>query len=291
VPELPELFVYRERLEQALAGRLVERAVIRDAFVLRTVEPPLAAVERRSVIGVLRRGKFLLLQLDGPLHVTFHLMRGGRLHLKSADAFRPHARRTVLFLHFDGKLVLEMTEAGTERRASVHVLRTLSELDRLDRGVEPLDVAFTPQRLGELLRARNRQLKGALRDPDLLAGIGNAYSDEILFEARLSPLVMTGRLGDEDVAKLHSAIRGTLERWIQIIRARCPEGLPVRQRLWRREMAVHGRAGSPCPRCGGLISRISFRDSETHYCPDCQNEGKLLADRRLSRLGIRRRGA
>jgi formamidopyrimidine-DNA glycosylase len=291
MPELPELTVYRERLEAALVGRRIDRIALRESFVLRTVDPPPTTAHGRPVTRVLRRSKFLIVETDGPLCLAFHLMLAGRLHLKREEKFRPHARRTVLSVHFDGGTVLEMTEAGKERRASLHVLRTPSDLPRIGRGVEPLSGEFTAELLGKLLRARNRQLKGALRDPELVSGLGNAYSDEILFAARLSPLRMTGRLDDTEIARLHAAVLDTLELWIGRIRAACPEGLPVKQDLWRKEMSVHGKAGSPCPRCGGILSRISFQDSETCYCPDCQNEGRLLADRRLSRLGVRRRGA
>jgi formamidopyrimidine-DNA glycosylase len=291
MPELPELAVYRERMEDILVGRRLDRARLRDGFVLRTVDPPLSAAEASVVRGVGRRSKFLILELDGPLFLAFHLMLAGRLHLKAEPTYRTHARRTVLSLHFDGGTVLEMTEAGRRRRASLHILRRLADLRRIERGIEPLSEEFTPALLGRLLRERNRQLKGALRDPNLVSGLGNAYSDEVLFEAGLSPLRMTERLEDGEIARLHAAVRSTVDLWIDRIRAACPEGLPVKQDLWRRDMAVHGRAGSPCPRCGGVIARISFRDSETCYCPDCQNEGRLLADRRLSRLGIHRRGA
>ncbi|MGH2571406.1 MAG: zinc finger domain-containing protein, partial [bacterium] len=194
----------------------------------------------------------------------------------------------LLTLTFDGGTILEMTEAGTKKRASVHVLARRAELARLDRGIDPFDPDLGPARLGELLRARNRQLKGALRATELLAGIGNAYSDEILFAARLSPLRLTHSLDGEEVARLHAAMRDTLRLWIDRVRQRCPEGLPVKQNDWRREMAVHGKTGEPCPACGGPVAVISLKDSETNYCPACQNKRRLLADRRLSRLGIRR---
>lgn len=287
MPELPELVVYRERLEGALGGRIVGDVRVHDPFVLRTVEPPLESARGRRIEGASRRGKFLLLDLEGPLHLAFHLMLGGRLHLKPAATFRPHRRRTVFSLEAGDK-VLEMTEAGSRRKASLHVLASPGDLDRIERGVEPLSDELTPERLGELLRARNRQLKKALRDPSLVAGIGNAYSDEILFAARLSPLRLTGRLDDGEILALHRAVRETLTTWTDRVRAACPDGLPVKQDAWRRDFAVHGKAGEPCPRCGARILRISFRDSETCYCPDCQNEGRALADRRRSRLGIPR---
>ncbi|HMB70539.1 MAG TPA: DNA-formamidopyrimidine glycosylase family protein [bacterium] len=285
MPELPELIVYRERLEEALAGRTVSDVRVLDPFVLRTVDPAPDAAKGRRILGASRRSKFLLLEVEGPLHFAFHLMLGGRLHLKPADGFKPHRRRTVFALTA-GDTVLEMTEAGKRRKASLHVLADPGDLDRIERGVEPLSGELTVGRLGELLRATNRQLKGALRDPSLISGIGNAYSDEILFAARLSPLRLTRRLADEEIGRLHASLGETLTDWAQRVRAACPEGLPVKQDHWRRDMAVHGKTGEPCPACGTKVARISFRDSETNYCPECQNEGRKLADRRRSRLGI-----
>jgi formamidopyrimidine-DNA glycosylase len=290
LPELPELEVYRERLEAALAGRRVEAVRVHDPFVLRTVSPAPDDLVSRRLEGVSRRSKFLVLRFEGPVHLAVHLMLAGRLHLKPVDRFRPHRKRTVLSIELDGGLVLEMTEAGTRRRASVHVLGDPSELSRIDRGVEPLGDSLDAHGLGQVLRGRNRRLKTALRDPDLLAGIGNAYSDEILFEARLSPMLLTRALDDERLERLLHAIRETLTAWIGRVRAACPDGLPVKQDVWRRNMAVHGRAGQPCGRCGATICRISFQESETCYCPGCQTEGRGLADRRLSRFGIRRPG-
>jgi formamidopyrimidine-DNA glycosylase len=288
LPELPELWVYRERLEESLGGARVVAPHVHDPFVLRTVEPPLSELADRVLTGVERRAKYLILVFEGPLHLAFHLMLAGRLHLKDAEKFRPHRKRTRLSLAFDGGTVLEMTEAGSKRRASVHLLGARDELDHIERGMEPFDPDLTPERLAELLRSQNRQLKKALRAPTLLSGIGNAYSDEILFSARLSPVRLTGRLRDEEIEGLHAAMRRTLEEWIARVRERCPAGLPVKQSNWRREMAVHGKTGEPCPRCDETIARISLRDSDTNYCPSCQNEGRLLADRRLSRFGIRR---
>jgi formamidopyrimidine-DNA glycosylase len=288
MPELPELWVIRERLEEALLGKRAVGAPFFDPFALRTVDPPLAALEGRSLTAVDRRSKYLLLEFDESIVVALHLMLGGRLHLKDAAKFKPHRKRTVLAIPFDDGPVLEMTEAGTKRRASVHVLHDARELAKIDRGIEPFDETLTVERLGALLRSRNHQLKTALRAPDLLSGIGNAYSDEILFAARLSPVRLTSRLTDDEIARLHHSIRTTLTEWIDRVRTGCPDGLPTKQDTWRRETAVHGKAGRPCPVCGGIVARIASKDSETNYCPACQNDGNLLADRRLSRFGIRR---
>jgi formamidopyrimidine-DNA glycosylase len=288
MPELPELEIYRERLVEALVGRTVEAAAAPSPFVLRTADPPLSDLEGRAVEGVERCGKHLLVELGGPRFVAIHMMLAGRLHLKAVEGYKPHRKRTLLTLAFDDGTLLEMTEAGTKKRASVHMLARREDLGRLDRGIDPFDPELTPERLGALLGERNRQLKGALRATDLLAGIGNAYSDEILFAARLSPVRLTRKLGDDEIVVLHAAIRDTLGSWIDRVRELCPKGLPVKQDLWRREMAVHGKTGAPCPTCGGAVAHISLKDSETNYCPRCQNEGRLLADRRLSKFGIRR---
>ncbi|HMB70865.1 MAG TPA: DNA-formamidopyrimidine glycosylase family protein [bacterium] len=288
MPELPELEVTRERLEAALGGRAVEAAMLHDAFVLRSVEPRFDALPGARIERVARRGKHLLLHLDSGVVMAVHLMLGGRLRLRAAGGFRPHRRRTLLSLVFDDGSLLEMTEAGKKRRASVILLPGVLP-ERIDRGAEPLAPEFDAARLGRLLAAGNHQLKNALRDPSLISGIGNAYADEILHAARLSPVKLTSRITPGEVERLHAAIRETLTDWVERIRDACPQGLPTRQDTWRKHMAVHGRPGEPCPVCGDPVQRISFAGSETHYCPTCQNEGRLLADRRLSRFGIRRR--
>jgi formamidopyrimidine-DNA glycosylase len=238
---------------------------------------------------VRRRGKHLLLDFDNRVSLAVHLMRAGRLRLKSAQDFRAHRKRTLFYAAFEGDTILELTEAGTERRVRLHVLETGASPLEADRGIEPLSPEFTAAALGAALRAESHRLKNALRDPDIVAGFGNAYSDEILHAARLSPMRETRRMTDEEVARLHEAILGTLREWIEQVRKACPPGmLPEKQDLWRRHFVVHGKAGEPCPVCGTTIERISYVDSDTDYCPTCQNEGRILADRRLSRLGIRR---
>jgi formamidopyrimidine-DNA glycosylase len=293
MPELPELDVTRERLEQALAGRALAEAKLHDPFVLRTVEPPWDGLPGRRVTAVLRQAKFLVIRF-GDVDLAIHLMLGGRLRLRDPEGFKPHRKRTLASLRFDEDddgappVLLEMTEAGTKRRASLQLLGPESGRAKLVRGTEPFDPALDAEALAKLLRSRNQQVTRALRDPELLAGIGNAYADEILFAARLSPVRLTSRLTDNEIAGLLDAMRTTLLDWTDRVRDACPEGLPSRQADWRKHMAVHGKAGQPCPECGSAIGRIARKDAETNYCPRCQNEGKLLADRRLSRFGIRR---
>ncbi|MFN8176684.1 MAG: DNA-formamidopyrimidine glycosylase family protein [bacterium] len=289
MPELPELEVARERLGEALGGRRIVRAAALDPFLLRTVEPPLSAVVGARVTGARRRGKHLLLDVERGLSLAFHLMRAGRLRLKDARKFKPHRKRTLFVLEVEGALLLEMTEAGTERRATLRVLRADALPPDLDRGIEPMGGELTVGALGAALRAENRRVKNALRSPDVVAGVGNAYSDEILHAARLSPMRETRRMTDEEMARLAGAIVATLGTWIERVRAACPPGtLPEKQDLWRKDFRVHGKAGQTCPVCGATIERISYVDAETDYCPTCQTGGRLLADRRLSRLGIRR---
>lgn len=320
MPEYPELTVTRERLEQALLGRRLDDAKLHDPFVLRTVAPPWDGLPGRRVAAVLRQAKFLVIRFCAPgdadaggaeaadaeaadaaagptgntVDLAIHLMLGGRLRLLGPAKFKPHRKRTLASLSFDADdhgappILLEMTEAGTKRRASLQLLGADSDRRRLIRGAEPMDPALDAAALATLLRSRNQQVTRAIRDPELLAGIGNAYADEILFAARLSPVKLTSRLTDDEIATLLEAIRTTLLDWTDRVRDACPEGLPSRQQDWRRHMAVHHKAGEPCPECGGPIGRIARKDAETNYCPQCQNDGKLLADRRLSRFGIRR---
>ncbi len=287
MPELPELEVTRERLAEALVGRRVVRLAVLEPFLLRTVAPPPEAAAGRRVTGVERAGKRLRILLEDALALEVHLMRAGRLRLRVASTHKPHRRRTLLVLEAEGDVLVEMTEAGTERRASLRIVGPGGEAPTPPPDLDPLAAGFGPQPLAAALRRDNRQVKGALRDGAVVAGIGNAYSDEILHAARLSPLKLTSKLTDEEIARLAAAVTDTLHAWIAKVRAACPPGtLPEKQDLWRRDFAVHGRPGAACPVCGDRIERISYRDAETHYCPTCQNEGRHHADRRLSRLGI-----
>lgn len=289
MPEWPELEIYVERLDEALAGATVDAARLHDPFALRTVAPPLDAIVGATYEAAARRGKHLLLHFRDAPSLAIHLMLAGRLHLKPAAKFKPAKRRTRVALHFDCDLVLEMTEAGTKRRATLRVLDPAAEWpEDLARGIEPFDDTLNAARFHELLAGENRQIKNALRDPKVVSGIGNAYSDEILHAAGLSPLKMTSRLTDDEWETLFASVRRVLREWADEIREACPAGLPVKQPDWRAHMAVHGRTGHACPTCGDTVAVVSFASSDTNYCPTCQTGGKLLADRRMSRFGVRR---
>jgi formamidopyrimidine-DNA glycosylase len=280
MPELPELEIYRENLAPLVVGRALRRAELRNVFTLRTADPPLSSAEGRRVEAVGRRDKHLILSMEGGPHLVFHMKLSGRLRWKgAADAL--NAKIGCLALRFDAGS-LHLTEASSTKMASLHVVRDLADCVEMGRGAEPLDLARDAFR--SALARENRQLKGALTDPRVLAGIGNAYSDEILFAARLSPLKLTSRLTDAEWSRLHDAVRGTLREWIARVREAAAGGLPTEQGEWRRHMKVHGRFRLPCPSCGGRIERIAYAESETHYCPACQNAGRKLSDRRLDRL-------
>ncbi len=276
MPELPELEVYRENLEALLRGREARAVEVRSVFTVRTVDPPFASVVGRRVAGAGRRDKRLVLSFEGGPHLEFHLMRSGRLRWKRL-ADRLHGKLGCLRIDFEHGS-LHMTEASSRKSASLHVVREPGA----PRGADPLGAGA--ERMRELLSRESRQLKGALVDPDLLAGIGNAYSDEILFDARLSPLKLTAKLADAEWARLHASIGRVLREWIGRVREAAKGALPTEQDEWRREMNVHGKFKSPCPSCGGRVERIAYAESETHYCPACQNGGRKLSDRRLDRL-------
>ncbi len=287
MPELPELEVIRERLDEATAGRPLSRIVHVDPFVVRTTLP-LESFVGSTVMRALRVGKHIVLEFDGGRVIAFHLMLAGRLHIREPGRFRSHAKRTRLAIELLGGTILEMTEAGTKHRAWVRAGETLGALSLKAGGLDPLDPTFDAALLRKRLQATTQRIKSALRDSTVVTGIGNAYSDEILFAARLSPMRLTTSLVEAEIERLASAIGQVLREWIDRVRRACPRGLPASQKDWRGDMSVHGRAGFPCTACGTTIARVSFKDQETNYCPVCQNDGKLLADRRLSRFGIRR---
>jgi len=283
MPELPDITVYLERLGPRVLGKPVEGVEIRNVFVLRTADPPLDAVVGRRVIGLRRVGKRIALALEGELFVVIHLMIAGRLRWRPPGTKPPGGKLVLAAFHFpDGTLFL--TEAGSKRRASLHVVAGGEEaLRQFDRGgLEVLDA--TLDAFAARLRSESHTLKRALTDPRLFSGIGNAYSDEILHRARLSPLALTRRLTDEEVHRLYAATRDTLTEWTARLLEQVGDDFPETVTAFRDEMAVHGRYGLPCPVCGTTVQRIRYADNETNYCPRCQTGGRLLADRALSRL-------
>ena len=283
MPELPDVTIYVEAIARRVVGQPLEGYAIRSVFALRSVEPPLDSLVGRVVAGVRRMGKRIVLDFDDELHLVVHLMIAGRFRWIPAGArTRVPARIALAELEFPpGKLVL--TEAGTKRRASIHLVRGAEALVPFERGgLEPLDA--TREEFAERLARENHTLKRSLTDPRLFSGIGNAYSDEILHRARLSPLKLTSRLTDDEATRLYDATRATLTEWTDRLRDETGDGFPEKVTAFHEGMAVHGRYRQPCPDCGTLVQRIRYRDNETNYGPRCQTEGRLLADRALSRL-------
>lgn len=281
MPELPDIVVYIEALERRIAGHVLESADVRGPFLLRTADPPLESVHGHKVVGLRRVGKRIAIGFDNHLWLMLHLMIAGRLHWskqrKVADG-----RRILAALNFDSG-TLTLTEAGSRKRASLHLVRGEDGLAALDPG--GIDVySASPEEFRATLTSANHTLKRALTDPRLLSGIGNAYSDEILHQAQLSPVALTQRLKDEEIAQLLGAIRQTLTQWTNNLRSEAGEGFPEKVTAFREGMAAHGKYGKACPRCGAKIQRIRYASNETNYCPHCQTGGKLLADRSLSRL-------
>jgi formamidopyrimidine-DNA glycosylase len=281
MPELPDIALYLEALRERILGRRLERSRVRSPFVLRTVAPPLDAATGYRVIALERLGKRLALGLDNELWLVLHLMIAGRLHWRS-DWPASFQRQASLALGFDnGTLVL--TEAGARKRASLHVVRGRDALaDHRPAGIEV--AGATVEEFEAALRRRNHTLKRALTDPQILSGIGNAYSDEILHRARLSPVALTSRLTPGEVAALLRAAKEVLAEWTARLREQARGAFPRNVTAFRPEMAVHGRHGLPCPICATKVQRIRYASNETNYCPRCQTGGRLLADRALSRL-------
>jgi formamidopyrimidine-DNA glycosylase len=281
VPELPDLEVYRDALADRVRGATLARIDIVNPFVLRSAVPPIAESCGRTVLDVRRLGKRLVLALDDELFLVLHLMIAGRLRWLPPGA-KPPPRITLALLHFaSGRLAF--TEAGTKRRASLHLVRGAAALEAHDPGgleVQDIDAAAFAQRLA----SENHTLKRALTDPRLFAGIGNAYSDEILHRARLSPLALTSRLDEGQITRLFAATRAVLAEWTQRLRAQAGGNFPEGVTAFRAEMAVHGRYGKPCSVCGSPIQRIVYAENECNYCARCQTGGAVLADRALSRL-------
>jgi len=281
MPELPDLTVYMESLEARIANRRLERVRLLNPFLLRTAVPAISEVAGKRVTGLRRLGKRIVISLESDLHLVLHLMIAGRLRWLEGKA-KPPGRITLALLEFESG-TLAFTEAGTKRRASLHVVQGEKALAAMDPGgVEVFDI--DEKQFGEQLRKENHTLKRALADPHLFAGIGNAYSDEILHRARLSPVALTNQLKEEQVVRLYEATKATLQDWIARLRTEANDKFPEKVTAFREGMAVHGRFGKPCPACGAPVQRIRYAENETNYCARCQTGGKLLADRSLSRL-------
>lgn len=281
MPELPDISAYISALEPRIVGQRLIGVRLASVFLLRTAEPPIAAVEGRVVRELRRIGKRIVIGVEGDLWLVLHLMIAGRLHWRTAGAKLSGRQSLAAFDFPNGSLVL--TEAGTKRRAALHVVAGDEGLASIDPG--GIDIfASDLAEFRAVLTAENRTLKRALTDPRLLSGIGNAYSDEILYAAQMSPVTLTHKLKDDEWERLLAATRETLALWIERLRTDAGDGFPEGVTAYRKDMAVHGRYGQPCPRCGEKVQRIRYADNETNYCARCQTGGKVLADRSLSRL-------
>ena len=281
MPELPDVDLYVHALRPRIIGQAIRAVRLSTPFLLRSVEPPLPSVEGRPVTAVSRLGKRIVVETEGELFLVIHLMIAGRFRWKPPGTKVP-GKVGLLALDFDaGTLIL--TEAGSKRRASLHVVQGRDALAQHDPGgLEVLDAGLDA--FAEALRRENHTLKRALTDPHVFSGIGNAYSDEILHAARLSPFKQTQAIGDDEVARLFDAVRSTLTGWSARLREETGEGFPEKVTAFREGMAVHGRYGKPCPVCGAPVQRVVYADNEANYCATCQTGGRLLADRSLSRL-------
>ncbi len=281
MPELPDITIYVERLEALIVGQSLQELDVRNLFILRSVTPAPADLAGRRVSEIRRMGKRIVIGFDGDAFVVLHLMIAGRLRWRAPGKKPPGKIALAAFVFAGGTLFF--TEAGSTRRASMHLVQGAGGLDDFDRGgLEVLDSSVAA--FGERLTSENHTLKRALTDPRLFSGIGNAYSDEILHRARLSPLLLTSKLDREQVARLHSATLATLREWTDRLRSAVGEGFPEEVTAFHDQMAVHGRFGLPCPACGSAVQRIRYATNETNYCARCQTGGRLLADRALSRL-------
>lgn len=290
MPELPDIVVYLEALDQRILGETLKRITLGSPFLLRTAEPPLESVHGQKVLTLRRLGKRICFGFENDLWLVLHLMIAGRLHWKDAAAGHrkkggsaklPNKRNLATFEFNNGSLSL--TEAGTQRRASLHLVEGEASLERLNPGgLEVLDCDLA--QFTSVLQSANHTLKRALTDPRMFSGIGNAYSDEILWHAQLSPIALTQKLKPEEIERLFHSTRAMLTEWVELLRADAHAKFPEKVTAFRPEMAVHGKYQEPCPRCGGKVRRIRYASNETNYCPGCQTGGKLLADRALSRL-------
>jgi formamidopyrimidine-DNA glycosylase len=281
VPELPDIVIYLESLEQRILGHTLQHIKIQSPALLRTAVPPIHGAEDKKVVHLRRLGKRICLGLDGDFWLVLHLMIAGRLHWKTGSSGKSNRRTSAVFEFDNG--TLSLTEAGTQKRASLHLVTGEDGLRSLDPGgLEVLSA--TLDEFGATLRSDNHTLKRALTDPRILSGIGNAYSDEILWTAQLSPLALTQKLSPEEMQRLFKATQSQLTYWTERLRQQSSGAFPEKVTAFREGMAVHGRFKEMCPRCGSKIQRIRYAANETNYCPNCQTKGKLLADRSLSRL-------
>jgi formamidopyrimidine-DNA glycosylase len=281
MPELPDITAYITSIEARILGQRLEHARITSAFLLRTAQPPISAAEGQTVREVRRIGKRIAIGLENDLWLVLHLMIAGRLHWRPRTAKLGGRNNLAAFDFPQGSLTL--TEAGSKRRASLHVVQGLDGLAAMDPG--GIDVFSSSQdEFRKALTQENRTLKRAMTDPRIVSGIGNAYSDEILHAAKLSPIALTSKLTPDEWTRLFTATQQTMQLWIDRLNAEAQVSFPEKVTAFRPEMAVHGRFGQPCPVCGTVVQRIRYADNETNYCPTCQTGGKVLADRSLSRL-------
>jgi len=281
VPELPDITIYLEALERRILGQPLARVRIASPFLLRTAVPPIQKLEGRRVVTFQRIGKRIVFGLEDDWWLVLHLMIAGRLHWHESGAKSPGKSALAIFEFLSGALTL--TEAGTKKRASLHLVQGEAALQAYDPGgLDVLNCALEEFRAA--LTLRNHTVKRALTDPRLFSGIGNAYSDEILHRARLSPVALTQKLPAEAIERLFHATQQTLKHWIEVLRRETGDSFPEKVTAFRSDMAVHGKFGKPCPVCGAKVQRIRYADNETNYCPGCQTGGKLLADRSLSLL-------
>jgi formamidopyrimidine-DNA glycosylase len=281
VPELPDVVLYLDRLAPRVLQQTLERVVVRNPFVVRSFDPPITEAAGKRIIDLRRLGKRIVFVLEDDLFLVVHLMIAGRLHWRPLDA-KLGGKLTLAVFQFPAGLLV-LTEAGTKRRASIHLVRGEEKLREFDRGGIDVLAADLPS-FAQQLRSENHTLKRSLTDPRLFSGIGNAYSDEILHQARLSPLMLTSRLTEDETARLFEATQSTLRDWILRLSQETGDGFPEKVTAFREGMAVHGRFGLPCPVCGTPVQRIRYADNETNYCARCQTGGRLLADRAMSRL-------
>lgn len=281
MPELPDITVYIEALERRIIGRTLDRVRVRSPFLVRTFEPPLESADGKQVVQLKRLGKRIAIGLEDDLWLVLHLMIAGRLHWKGPSVTVPRKRGLAAFDFDDASLLL--TEDGHKKRASLHVVQGRWVLAAHDPG--GIDVlTCDASEFQSMLRQENHTLKRCLTDPKLFSGIGNAYSDEILHRARLSPLAQSQKIGDEEVSRLFDATRSTLIEWTDRLREQTGDNFPKKVTAFRPEMTVHGKYGEPCPVCGAPVQRIRYAENETNYCARCQTGGRVLADRSLSRL-------